>query len=53
VSGHLGRISEVAATEAALEYVGGNFDVVAGEEGYQGIIVIGPFNCLPQLRNLG
>ncbi|MGD0898218.1 MAG: anhydro-N-acetylmuramic acid kinase, partial [Thermoguttaceae bacterium] len=29
VSGHLGHISEVAATEAALEYVGGGFDAVA------------------------
>jgi len=29
VSGHLGHISEVAATQAALEYVGGSFDAVA------------------------
>ena len=29
VSGHLGHISEVAATEAALEYVDGRFDPVA------------------------
>ena len=29
VCGHLGHISEVAATEAALQYVGGDFDAVA------------------------
>ena len=29
VCGHLGHISEVAATDAALQYVGGGFDAVA------------------------
>lgn len=33
VSGHLGHISEVAATEAALQYVDGHFDAVASLEG--------------------
>ncbi|MHC5110904.1 MAG: BadF/BadG/BcrA/BcrD ATPase family protein, partial [Planctomycetota bacterium] len=33
VSGNLGHISEVAATEAALAYVGGDFDAVASMGG--------------------
>jgi hypothetical protein len=54
-SGHLGRISEVAATEAALEYVHGDFDAVAslgGEaftvyllEGTRVLSVLAPDKC--------
>ncbi|MHC4090367.1 MAG: acyl-CoA dehydratase activase [Planctomycetota bacterium] len=55
VSGHLGHISEVAATEAALEHIHGSFDAVAslgGEaftvyllEGTRVLSVVAPDKC--------